>query len=94
MPRHVVTLSRRVLVLPTHRNEETRQRIEQMVVDRFRARVERDPDRIEMDFPKRMDRREARDKVAQALNATDARWRRVFVLYPKESWLRTSSNNG
>ena len=88
VPRNVVTLCPRVLQLPTRRNRETRRRVEEMVVERFRARVERDPERIKMDFPKRIGGRAARNEVAHALDAADPRWRRVFVLYPTESSLR------
>jgi len=52
VPRNVVTLTPRVLTLPTRRNRETRQRIEQIVAERYRARVENDAERIEMDFRK------------------------------------------
>lgn len=88
MPRNVVTLTPRVLKLPTRRNSETRRRVEEMMVERFRARVERDPKRIEMDFPKQIGARAAKNEVAHALDATVPRWRRVFALYPTESSLR------
>ena len=88
MPRNVVTLSPRVLTLPTRRNRETRQRIEQMMVERYRARVETDPERIEMDFPQSVGGRAAKEEVTRALDSFDQRWRRVFSLYPTESALR------
>jgi hypothetical protein len=90
MPRNVVTLSPRPLVLPIRRNRETRERIEQVVVERYRARIEKNPERIEMDFPKRLGGRAAKNEVIRTLDATDPRWRRVFVLYPTESALRES----
>jgi hypothetical protein len=58
------------------------------VVRRFRARIETDPDRIEMDFPKRMGGRAAKSEVMRALDAADPRWRRLYILYPTESALR------
>jgi len=88
MPRNVVTLSPRRLSLPTRRNRQVRQSVERMVVERYRARVERDPERIEIDFPKDKSRRAAKNEVAAALDAIDAGWRRVFALYPNESSLR------
>ncbi len=88
MPRNVVTLSRRWFVLPTRRNRETRQRIEAAVVERFRARVETEPERIAMDFPKRKGGRAAKAEVMETLDRIDPRWRAVFVLYPTESSLR------
>lgn len=84
-----MTLAPRLLALPTRRNRETRQRIEQMLVERYRARVESDPERIEMDFSERLAGRAAKNEVMGALDATDPRWRRVFVLYPTETALRT-----
>jgi hypothetical protein len=59
-----------------------------MVVEHYRARIERDPERIEIDFPKGRGGRSARAEVTEALDAADRRWRRVFVLYPSESSLR------
>jgi hypothetical protein len=83
-----VTLVPRVLVLPTRRNRLTRQRVEAAVAERYRARFERDPERIEVDFPKRISGRAAKSEVAELLDRADPRWRRVFVLYPTESALR------
>jgi hypothetical protein len=88
LPRNVVTLSPRLLSLPTRRNRELRQRIEGIAVERYRARVENSPDRIEMEFPKEMGGRAAKNEVMQALDAAEPKWRRVFVLYPTESSLR------
>ena len=58
------------------------------MVERFRARVESDPERIEIDFPKDKGGRVAKNEVTTALDAADPNWRRVFVLYPTESSLR------
>jgi hypothetical protein len=88
VPRNVVTLTPRVLTLPTRRNRETRARIERFVVERYRARLESDPERIEMDFPKSVGGRAAKNEVSQALDSVDPRWRRAFTLYPTESSLR------
>jgi len=59
-----------------------------MVVERYRARSGTDPERIEMDFPKSLGGRGAKEEVIEALDSTDPRWRRVFTLYPTESSLR------
>jgi hypothetical protein len=88
MPRNVVTLSPRLLVLPTRRNREARDRVERALVDRYRARRESDPDRIQIDFSKRQARRAAKDEVVAELDRIEPRWRRLYVLYPKESSLR------
>jgi hypothetical protein len=88
VPRNVVTLAPRVLTLPSRRNRETRNRVERVVVGRFRARIETHPDRIEMDFPKRMGGRAAKNEVMRALDAADPRWRRLYILYPTELALR------
>ncbi len=60
------------------------------MVERYRARVERNPERIEIDFPRDKGGRAARAEVGAALDAADPRWRRVFVLYPTESSLRAN----
>ncbi len=86
VPRNVVTLSPRRLVLPTRQNRETRGRIQSAVLTRYRARVETYG--IAIDFPKRKGARAAKDEVAEVLDGVDRRWRRVFVLYPTESTLR------
>ena len=86
MPRNVVTLRPRLVTLPTRRNRETRKRVERFVVERYRASIY--DEGIKIHFPKRKGRRAAKDEVTRALDATDANWRRVFVLYPKESALR------
>lgn len=88
VPRNVVTLTPRFLVFPTRRNRETRQIVQAHLVARYRARVESDPDRIEIDFPKRMGGRAAKTEVMASLDQVAPRWRRVFVLYPTESALR------
>jgi hypothetical protein len=88
MPRNVVTLSPRVFVLPTRRNRDARDRIERALEDKYRARRESNPSRIELDFPKRDPRRAAKEEVAAELDRIDRRWRRLYVLYPTESSLR------
>jgi len=88
MPRNVVTLIPRWLVLPVQRNRAARKRIEQALVDKYRARRESGPERIVIDFPKRSPRRAAKEEVASALDEVEPRWRRLYVLYPRESSLR------
>ncbi|MEN3313107.1 MAG: hypothetical protein V7645_2436 [Actinomycetota bacterium] len=88
MPRNVVTLSPRLLVLPMQRNRAARERIERALVRHYRARRESDPERIEIDFPKRASRRAAKEEVAAELDQIEPRWRRLYVLYPSESSLR------
>jgi len=88
MPRNVVTLSPRVLVLPTRRDRDARDRIERALVEKYRARRESDPDRIEIYFPKRGPRRAAKEEVAAELDRVEPHWRRLYVLYPTESSLR------
>jgi hypothetical protein len=88
MPRNVVTLTPRWLVLPVQRNRAARKRIERALVDKYRARRESDPKRIVIDFPKRAPRRASKEEVAAALDEVEPRWRRLYVLYPSESSLR------
>jgi hypothetical protein len=88
VPRNLVTLSPRLLVLPAQKNREARRRVEQAVEERFRARRKGDPPHLEIDFPKRHPRRAAKEQVAAELERIEPRWRRLFVLYPTESSLR------
>jgi hypothetical protein len=88
MPRNVVTLTPRRLVLPMQRNRAARERVERALVERYRARRESDPERIAIDFPKRAPRRAAKDEIVAALDGIEPRWRRLYVLYPTESSLR------
>jgi hypothetical protein len=88
VPRNVVRLTPRWLVLPMQRNRAARERIERALVDKYRARRESDPERIEIDFPKRAPRRAAKEEIAAALDQVEPRWRRLYVLYPSESSLR------
>ena len=89
MPRNVVTVRVRAYRLPTRRNRDTQRRVEEGLVDRFRARVKQASTlQLEMDFPRRASRREAKEAVEAALDEIDARWRGVFMLYPTEASLR------
>jgi hypothetical protein len=89
VPRNVVTVSARAFRLPTRRNRDTEDKVEQALVERFRARAERSPVlHIKIDFPKRESHRAAKERVAAELDRIDARWRRVFKLYPTEAALR------
>jgi hypothetical protein len=87
MPRNVVTLTPRLLVLPIKRNRAACERIERALVDKYSARREADPEHIEVDFPA-APRRAAKNKIAAELNRIEPRWRRLYVLYPTESSLR------
>src|SRR6266540_3347181 len=56
--------------------------VEQELTERFRARLDRDAARtIEIDFPKRLPPRSAKQQVTDELDRIDPRWRRLFVLY-------------
>jgi hypothetical protein len=78
VPRNVVTLAPRMVRLA---RPGTRAAIEAALAERFRYR--REDDRIEIDFPK--SDADAKQKVVAALDEIEPRWRRVFVLYPRES---------
>jgi hypothetical protein len=88
MPRNVVRLMPRRLVLPLRRNRAARERIERALVETYRARRVSYPERIEIDFPKRSPRRAAKDEIAAELDRIEPRWRRLYVLYPAEPSLR------
>ncbi len=76
VPRNVVTLSPRLLLLVT---KARRERIEACLGELYRYR--RVEDRIEIDFPKRD--LDARTKVIAELDAIDPKWRRAFAIYPR-----------
>lgn len=88
VPRNVVSLSPRCLVLPTRANREAQSAIMAALAARYRARQMDGGRWLAIDFPKRMGRRAAKDQVAAALDEIDPRWRRLFVLYPREASLR------
>jgi hypothetical protein len=89
VPRNVVTLRVRAFRVPTRRNRDTQHRVEQALVERLRARAERTPVlQLEIDFPKNESHRDATDEMEAELNQIDARWRRVFMLYPTDAALR------
>jgi len=87
VPRNIVTLVPRRLVLPTSRNKERQQRIVAAIHEHYRPRSTQDGHRVawELDFPRSLGKREAKEQVAAELTAIDPRWRRLFVLYPTES---------
>ena len=88
MPRNVVTVAPRVLVLPTGKNREAQRRVQLALEERYRARRVGARVHLEIDFPKRHPRRAAKEEVARELDRVEPRWRRLFVLYPTESSLR------
>jgi hypothetical protein len=87
VPRNVVTVVPRRLVLPTRRNRQARETILEELGQRYRLR-HRDDGGTAIDFPKRLGRRAARDQVVAELGRIDPRWSRLFVVYPKESSLK------
>ncbi len=86
MPRNVVTLVPRLLVWPSEKNRSAREAILVRLGERYRPR--REDGNAELDFPKRMSGRAAKNQIAAELDRIDPRWRRLFVLYPTESSLR------
>jgi len=89
VPRNVVSLVPRRLVLPTRRNKERQQKVIAALDELYRPRRTQDGHRVtlELDFPRSLSKREAKERVAAELTGIDARWRRLFVLYPTESAL-------
>ena len=88
MPRNVVTLSPRLLVLPTRSNREARRAIAAALGNRYPVLSTHGGKRLVIHFPKAVGGRAAKDEVTAALNQIDVRWRRFFVLYPNERSLR------
>ena len=88
MPRNVVTLVPRGLFFRKRNHPEARKAIRSYLEDRFRGRVSERSDCVEVDFPKRMGGRAAKDEVAAALDEFDPQWRRLYDLFPTEDSLR------
>jgi hypothetical protein len=88
MPRNVVSLLPRRLVLPTRTKREAQRAIMAALGERYRARPMDAGKWLAIDFPKRLGRWAAQEQVSAALDEIDPRWRRLFVLYPKEGSLR------
>jgi hypothetical protein len=86
VPRNVVTLVPRRLVLPTRANLDAARKIEAAVIEQFRGRLENRPRRIEIDFSKR--RTGVRYAVAAELDRIDPQWRRLFKLYGEDVRMR------
>jgi hypothetical protein len=53
-----------------------------------RARPRPAGDGIQIDFPKKIGRRQARARVVEDLDRIEPDWRRLFAVYPSESSLR------
>jgi hypothetical protein len=88
VPRNVVTLSSRLLVLPTRKNREARRAITAALGNRYPVLSSDGGKRLAIHFPKSVGGRAAKDEVTAALDEIDVRWRRFFVLYPNEQSLR------
>lgn len=84
VPRNVVTLVPRRLVLPTRTNRERRERVLTELERRYRLRREANPTRVEIDFAKRVGRAAAKAEVVAALDGIDRRWRWLFACYPRD----------
>jgi hypothetical protein len=88
VPRHVVTVFPKLLVLPTEGNRRHWEAIIERLGHAYRTTPHPDGDAIEIHFSKRKSRREAKLEVATTLDEIDPRWHRLLRLYPTESALR------
>ncbi len=89
VPRNVVTLSRRSLVLPSRANRDARKDIISALGETYRLRQQDSRGKWwELDFPKSVGRRAAKERVSADLDRIDPLWRRLFVLYPTKDSLR------
>jgi len=91
VPRNVVTLTPRILTLPRRGNAEARQEIVAGLRKAYRPRES--AGQIEIDFPKNVGGRAAKDQVVAELDRLDPHWRRLYVLYPTENSLRRERNS-
>ena len=86
MPRNVVTLIPRQLVLPTRNNDDRRQQVVAAIHTHFRPQQSQSAS-WEIHFPNSLGKRTAREQVIEVLTAAEPRWRALLVLYPKASVL-------
>jgi hypothetical protein len=88
MPRNVVTVVRRRTILPRGTRWRERQDLAlAQLAGRYRVRWLPDGEGAAIDFPKRLGRRPAKDRVANDLAEIEQDWRRLFKVYPTESSL-------
>ncbi len=59
--------------------------------ERHRVRWRAEGDGVQIDFPKSLGRRAAKDAVVADLAEIESAWRRLFVVYPTESSIRDGS---
>jgi hypothetical protein len=88
VPRNVVTVVRRKTILPRGtRRRERQDLVLARLGERYRVRWLPDGEGAEIDFPKRLGRRPAKDRVVNDLAEIEQDWRRLFKVYPTESSL-------
>jgi len=88
VPRNVVTVTRRRSLLRRTSRRELQDLVLAELGLRYRVRRRADGRGVEIDFPKRLGRREARDRVIDDLTKIEAAWPRLFAVYPAERNLR------
>ena len=88
MPRNVVTVIRRRIVLARGDRRGRQARALASLSERHRLRWREQKDGVEIDFPKSLGRRVAKERIVAELTEIDPAWRRLFVVYPTESALR------
>jgi len=59
--------------------------------ERHRVRWRPEGDGVEIDFANALGRRAAKDRIVADLTEIEPAWRRLFVVYPRESNIREGS---
>jgi hypothetical protein len=88
VPRNVVTVWRRRSLLRRASRRDAQDLVLAELGRRYRVRWRSDEEGVEIDFPKRLGRRMARDRVVDDLAQIEPEWARLFAVYPSESSLR------
>ena len=83
MPRNVVTVRRRRSLWRRTSNRDAQDLVLAELGRRYRVRRREDRTGVEIDFPKQLGRREAKDRVVAELARIEPSWSRLFVVYPR-----------
>jgi hypothetical protein len=83
VPRNVVTVMRRRSLLRPRARRELQTAVLTELSRRRTVRWRPRADGVEVDFPKRLGEREAKQRVLDDLAAIDPDWQRLFVVYPR-----------
>jgi hypothetical protein len=86
-----VSVIRRRWLVPVRNRRERQDRALASLGERRRVRRRVEDDGVQIDFPKSLGRRAAKEQIVAELAEIEPAWRRLFVVYPRESNIRDGS---